>query len=219
MTSVRRVLYSLLVPALIAGLPTRLVAQDLDTAQVRLQVEALHRRILADPGLPPAHRGKPFDRLLDGLGWAQVLRLDDAEMRSAVKAFEETLTGLDAATCDGLTREGSPDRSSSLALGLGLFARADSALLDRWSDVLVAMLRVKVDKTTPGPVATEAEANEVMGGVIMRLPADEQQRLIAGLESADPIERCWSLRVFFREISLLPPDQLGPLARSIVSRQ
>ena len=104
-------------------------------------------------------------------------------------------------------------------MGLRLFASADSALLDRWGGVLVSMLRVKVDKTAPRPVASEAEANEQVGELLMRLPADDQRRLLAGLESPDPNERCWSLRTFLREISLLPADQLGPIARSMVYRR
>jgi hypothetical protein len=205
---------------LVAGAPpARLVAQGPDTTQARVAIESLRRRILADPRLPRELRGRSFDQLINMLGFAQALRIDDAELRVAVRAFYETLLKLDPTTCGRLTREGTTGGSSDLALGTTLFATADSALLDQWAEVLVVMLRVKVDKTVPRHVATAAEEEAAMVGLITGLPGDQQQRLMAGLESSDADERCWSIRTFFRELSLLPADRLGPLARSIILSQ
>lgn len=216
----RRGIWWIGVLSIVGVMPGRLLAQGLDTVQVREAVELLHRRVNADPHLPRALQGRPFAELLGGLGFAQVLRLEDSELRVATKAFYETLLRLDPATCNRLTGGGGgSDHSTNVEVGSALFVTADSALLDRWAEVLVAMLRVKVDKTQPRPIATEAEGNDAMVELITKLPEDEQQRLMAGLESPDPDERCWSLRTFFRELSLLPAAELGPLARSIIQRR
>ncbi len=138
-------------------------------------------------------------------------RLDDAALVERVRLLARMFQAADVETCGAAARgKATAEQRERLAASL------DPASAEAWADLSFAAARAELAGAPLPPGAPPQQVQAALGGLLATLPADDADRLRAGMPhllDLPDADACWVVQTLYAKVAALDPAQAAPLAR------
>ena len=167
-----------------------------------------------EPAIAARAPGKTGLALMAAAGDSAVYFIDDAALRDLGDLFAASGSRAPADVCAQLYLSGGDGFQKAF---VSLLTVSDSALADRWADLMTRVTRAGILRPPFGRIASSDEVTLAIQSIVGGQSSADRARLRRGASKAgSPDDVCFFTVTTFRGIAHLPLDRGGPVMRAML---